>query len=220
MGAMDHSTFVSAYQQLPALERSLVDAYIDELKDDAAKAGKPIVDYVRNAKPSDFDLTARLDDFPNAAHLLSKPLVRAAISERINELSAKFAIFAERVLREYAILGFSTIADYLDINGDGTDVKLNLNKCTKEQLAAIKKIKITQNVFTGNKTTEFEMHAKQPALDMLAVIMGMKTPDGSAVAAVRTMSQPVVAPAVREIIDASSDDARAADLYARSLKRA
>lgn len=216
---MKHSAFISAYQQLAPLEQTLVDAYIDELKDDAAKAGKSIVDYVRQAKASDFDLKERLDDFPNAAHLLSKPLVRAAISERINELSAKFAIFAERVLREYAVLGFSSMGDYLDIL-DQDVIKLNLKKCTTEQLAAIKKVKIKENMMTGVRETEFELHAKQPALDMLSVLIGLKTPDGTATTAVRQMSTPVVAPAVRQIIDANTDEATAADMYAKSLKRA
>lgn len=65
-------------------------------------------------------------------------MVVAAITERVNEITASNELSANRLIREYIALAFSNMGDYIEIDNYGNPT-LALNKCTPEQLSAIKK---------------------------------------------------------------------------------
>jgi len=71
--------------------------------------------------------------------LLTIAKIGLAVREAMEKRSARTEITADRVLQEYAKLGFANMADY--ITGDGAMRTLDLSALTRDQAAAIKKIK-------------------------------------------------------------------------------
>ena len=87
-----------------------------------------------------------------------------------------------RLSKEYALLGYSDLADYIDVGDDGSMQIKAFATLPKGLTRAIKKIR-EKTVITESKdgeliskisTVEFELHGKQPALDMIVELMGMK----------------------------------------------
>ena len=101
-----------------------------------------------------------------ASRFLARPLVRAAIHEKRQQLADKLNLDAENILREIGKLAFSNMRDFVDDDGD-----LDLTKLTRTQWAAVHKIKKTDSFDKdGNllrTRTEFELHPKLSALSEL-----------------------------------------------------
>ena len=72
----------------------------------------------------------------NAKRRMKKPAVKRKIAELRVELARRYQISSERVLAEYARLGFANMLDYIKVNEDGT-AHLDLSKLTRDQAAAI-----------------------------------------------------------------------------------
>lgn len=215
----------TAYQQLQALERLFVDAYVSELQTDASKAGQKVIDFVKANRLKDYDWQTKHAAF-NARKMMEKPLVRSAIRERIDAITAAFSLDAERTLREVGALAFSNMRDYFRLvevvpphgpNPGQYRLDLDMMAATREQWSAIKKIKIEENVFTGTRKTEVELHAKQPALDAMLALHGLKAPDANS-PAMKNITPPPSPEVERMMITAQTKVQDAADLYARTLR--
>jgi len=123
-----------------------------------------------------------------AQRLIKKDSVQAAIQKEMNKRAERTEITADKVLEEYAKLGFSDVTDYLQVVTErilvGHDKETGepisdisqfvLMKDTKdippEKLAAISEIKQHKD-----GSISFKLHDKKGALDSIAKHLGMFT---------------------------------------------
>lgn len=114
--------------------------------------------------------------------LLGNVGVAAAIKKGREKLSERAGITAEKVVAEYAKLGFANMLDYIRIQ-DGSPV-VDMSAITRDHGAAIGEV--TSEVYmerTGDednpvtpvKRTKFKLADKKGALDSLAKHLGMFT---------------------------------------------
>ena len=112
--------------------------------------------------------------------LLGNVGVAAAIKERQEKLADKAGVTAERIVQEYAKLGFANMLDYIKVH-NGSPV-VDMSEITRDQGAAIGEV--TSEVYmerTGDednpvepvKRTKFKLADKKGALDSLARHLGM-----------------------------------------------
>ena len=116
----------------------------------------------------------------------NKPHIQAAIQKEMNKRARRTEITADKVLEEYAKLGFSDVTDYLQVVTErilvGHDKETGepisdisqfvLMKDTKdippEKLAAISEVKQHKD-----GSISFKLHDKRGALDSIAKHLGM-----------------------------------------------
>lgn len=201
---IDDLGLISAYKQLRPLERMFVDAYLADLENDARAAGRRVVEHLASQDAK------RHTEKWYADKLMAQPLVRAAITERIEELARKMEISAFIVLKEVGNIAKSSMADYLSFDAIG-DPTLKLHLCTPEQLAAIQSIEIEENMATGKRKTKFKLHPKVQALDMLMKHLGLYADDNA--------QRSPVTPAGPATITQAATTAQAAEMYARTLRK-
>lgn len=102
---------------------------------------------------------------------LKKPLIAAAVQAHMAELSKKTEITVERVLAEYAKLGFSDLHDFVKWKAgnisieDSTALPEGLTACVQEVKESVAP--------SGTVTTSIKLHDKKGALDALAKHLGM-----------------------------------------------
>lgn len=190
----------SAYKQLRPGERSYVDGYVRTLERDCARAGERISNALYRSIPDDVTAASR--------GMLDKPLVRAAIVERINTLAADSELTVHRVVKELMAMGFASLGDYMEVD-EGGAITFDFAKATPEQMAAVKSYEMewTRN---GPKQ-KIVLHDKLGSLKMLADFMGMLQPDNPMWAA--TQARPVQTTIQR---DATVESA--GDRYARAIE--
>lgn len=110
--------------------------------------------------------------------LLQKTSVQEAIQKAMEARSKRTQITADRVLEEYAKIGFSNITDYLKVNDrqvetdTGTETYqvveiFGTDGIEKEKLAAVSEIKQTKEGIA------LKLHDKKGALDSIARHLGM-----------------------------------------------
>lgn len=195
----------SAYKQLKPTERLFVDAYLVDLENDAVAAGKRVKEFMSSGGSRTRSAKYIAD------RMMQKPLVQAAIAERIDQMSEALNINAAKVLAEVTNIAMASIGNYMRVDGMGMPV-FDLTTATPEQLAAVKKIKITESVSQNGGTFEFELHPKMQALDMLMKFFGLYGEDNmqKVVPANTAAQQPK--------ISQQQTVSQAAELYARTLR--
>lgn len=111
--------------------------------------------------------------------LLTNVDLQAAVSEGQKKLADAVGVTAERVVAEYAKLGFANMADY--ITGEGAERSIDLSALSRDQAAAIQEMTV-ETVTDGHgedaeriKRTKFKLADKKGALDSLARHLGMFT---------------------------------------------
>lgn len=206
MNALAPISFASAYRQLKPAEKLYVDGYIAETERDAQRRNERISLALQRAIPAHVVEASR--------GMLERPLVRAAIAERINELAAAAELNPMRVIKEYMSIGFSSVGDYMTIGEDGQPY-FDLTKCTPEQLAAIQSVEVEE---TGDglsrasrRKFKFRLHNKLDALNALAKHMGLLEADNA------TWRAETARPVGDGVLPATVDAAGAADEYARLI---
>lgn len=152
----------NAFDLLNQTEQSAVLEYVLLVEKLAKLQGARIADLAQQPIPPEIVARSR--------GLFLKPLILAAIAQRLQEKADLQDMAPSRVIREHGYLAFSNMADYVEIGQFG-EINLNLKKCTREQMAAVKSIKITDTP-TGRKT-EITLYDKQPSLVALQNIMDM-----------------------------------------------
>lgn len=145
-----------------------MDSYVREVETEAARKGERISMALHRAIPAETVEASR--------GLLDRPLVRAAICERINDIAAASELTVHRVVKELMGISFSSVGDYMEIGEDGQPY-FDMSRCTPEQLAAIKSVKVEE---TGDglsrpkkRKFEFTLHDKLSGIDKLMRFMGM-----------------------------------------------
>lgn len=192
-------SFASAYRQLRPVEKAFVDAYVSQVEREAVRANERISLALHRPVPADVVAAA--------GGMFERPLVCAAITERINDIAAASELTAHRVLKEYMAIGFASIGDYMELDEVGMPI-FNLASCTPEQLAAVKSIKVEET--TRSRKIEVTLHGKIDALNKLAEHMGLLERDNPVWRA--DQARPITPP-----IAANSSVEDAAELYARTL---
>lgn len=121
-----------------------------------------------------------------AARLLADVSVQARVAEIQARLAKKFEVTQDRILREYALLGFSSLGDFLRVQADGT-AYFDLSGLTKDQAATILEYQVDEYTegkagAKGNgkgetgrevKRMKIKLHDKKGALDSMAKHLGM-----------------------------------------------
>lgn len=163
-------TFEPAYRQLRQTEKVFVDGYVNDLEDVAVSKNVPLTDAL--AMPVNV-----VDE--RSRDMLERPLVRAAIAERVRELNEALEITAYRVLKELKAISFGNMGDYGEIGEDGWFTP-DLAKCTPEQLSAIQSIE-TEETFRPNggstRKLKFKLYDKLTGLDKYMRYMGLLDSD-------------------------------------------
>lgn len=167
-----HVVFASAYRQLQPAERVFVDSVVVELERIADKTGERISLVLHKPIPQEIVLRSN--------GLLERPMVTAAISERITEIAAAQELTVQRMVKEMMSVAFSSMGDYMTVDEDGTPM-FDLARCTPEQLAAIKSIDV-EEVGDGlskpmKRKFKIQLHDKLGGMKMLQEFMGMRDPE-------------------------------------------
>ncbi len=136
---------------LTSFDRLFVETYAKNF--DGAKA-------IAEAFPGTVDKPAAY-----AKVLLKRPEIQVAVDAIVAERRAKYRIDAERVLLEFATIGFADIRDVVQWDADGLKVTAS-DDLTPEQAAAIHEITETTDA-SGKKTIKVKMHPKVTALEAL-----------------------------------------------------
>lgn len=98
--------------------------------------------------------------------------VMAYITALQDDRSEATGMTAERILYEMGLVAFANIADYTSPDeNDPTMLTVDLSALTREQGAAVKKIKV--KTVMGVTTTELELHDKGAMLKTIGVHAGM-----------------------------------------------
>jgi phage terminase small subunit len=109
---------------------------------------------------------------------LAKLSIQSAIAERQTKLAEKLEITQERVLAEYAKLGFANMLDYVTVQEDGS-AYVDLSALTREQAAAIQEMTVDEYTegkgedARGVKKVKIKLSDKRGALDSIGKHLGM-----------------------------------------------
>lgn len=189
---------LSAYKQLSPSERVFVDGYVGRLERDAEKRG----DRISNAlyRP----ITRSVMEASRG--LLEKPMVKAAITERVNELATGAELSIQKVIKELSSIAFSNLSAYFKINQWGIP-EYDFTACTPEQMAALRSWEHIEDVKAGRRV-KIVTHDKLKALEMLAKYMGLVDIENPHFETSQRRPAPITV---------NSTDADAADAYAKMI---
>ena len=98
-----------------------------------------------------------------AAKLLSKPNIQSRIAELAQGMINRNGITSQRILKEFEMLGFSRIDDYVEIEEGGAIRIKRFSEIPDDKIGAIRKIKedrVIREVPGKNKTDEVVVHDK------------------------------------------------------------
>lgn len=198
----------TAYDQLAPTERAFVDEYVasDDPRGAAIRAWPKKAGEV---KPNVLD-TRALD-------FMKRPLIQAAIAERMAAAMDRLEISADRILREVAKIAFSNIGDYVRITAEG-EPYVDLSDVNSDQLAAVAEVTV-EDFKDGRgdeardvKRVKFKLHDKLNGLDKLMRYRGLYAPEklevtGKGGAPIKTVN-----------VNVEMTAAEAAEVYARELE--
>lgn len=191
--------FEPAYRQLSPVERVFVDAYVSSVEEMAVKARTTIREAVLML-PAVHDA--------RTLEMLSSALVKAAIADRIRELTESAELNVYRTLKELRSIAYSTIGNYIRHDSEGK-VYFDLQGCTPEELACIKSIKVKDGK-NGNQEIELSLYDKFTAIKQVMIYQGLIDDDSQ-------HWKIVSASEITEALTTESID-EAANQYARMLE--
>lgn len=166
---MNAMVFQSAYSQISTAERHFVDRIVDALAEAARIAGQSI--RYALGKPLPAALRSR-----DTHGRLDRPLVQAAISEKVLQRADADEITAERWIREVIAIATFDLTDYFTTDAMGIPVLDVEGLRSAEQSGAIKQIDVemTDNLTRSNKVKmKVVAHDKLAALKMWGAYLGL-----------------------------------------------
>jgi hypothetical protein len=183
-GIMNAINFVSAYKQLSSYEREFVDDFLHSLDREAERRFERLTITLERVSAS--LSTAQLDD--RTRDLLRKPIVIAAIRERVEEIANGRDLTPQRVIREHAAIALANINRFF-VTGEDGSVTFDATNCNDIDWAAVASIDIdeTYGPRGAKRTYKIKMHNKQVSLDALAKFMGLDKGDNPEYAAYKTL---------------------------------
>lgn len=198
---MNALTFISAYRQLAPHEKLFVDGYVQQLERTFERKGERISNALY--EPIDPAVVAA------SGGLLEKPMIMAAITERINAVAASTELTAQRVIKELMHIGFASLGDFIDFD-EFDQPTITIKNRAPEKIAAIKKLKIKETL--QGREYEIELHPKIDGLDRLAKYMGLLDLDNP------FWRQDNARPANAPMIDRTATVTDAANRYAQLIE--
>lgn len=156
-----------AYDLLEENEREIVESYVIYAKNEQARKRERIIHALY--APIPYEYIRRSKD------ALYRPLVRAALAERIREEAEKQDISRDRLIQEFANIAFSDVGDFLESSGFGEYKVKDLTKIEPSKRGAVKSIETKPTAFGLH--TKVVLHDKHPALKAMAEFMGLIAPD-------------------------------------------
>lgn len=155
--------FESAYKQLSPPQRVFVDGYVSDLETLAVKNHEKMVDLLGKIEIPASD--------ERSMQMLNNSIVKAAIVERVQEITQANELTAYRTIKELQCLAYSNMGDYCYVD-EGGNVHFDLGKCTPEQWAAVKSIEYEQKL-TGPNKIKLQLHDKPSSLYKLMEYQGL-----------------------------------------------
>lgn len=166
----------------PVVETADTEAAPDMARPLDARRARFVAEYLSCANATRAYIRAGHKATPAAHHhawrLMARPDVRAAIEAGQRRLARHFTLSAERIVIEYARIGFANMADYVDVQPDGC-ARIDLSKAPRERLAALRQIVIEEYCDRPPEDAGRVKHAhltltpKLPALHALARHLGV-----------------------------------------------
>lgn len=193
--------FQPAYFQIDGMERAFVDGYVADIERHAAKNGQRLLAVLRSYSPGDLD--------QRSLTLLARPLVRAAIADRVREIADLADVSTYRTLKEVTAIAYANMGNYMSVNEYG-EPEVDLSKCTPEQLTAIQSFEVEWSP-RGGKKIKFKLHDKIAGLRMVMDYQGLLN-SGEAWREAQKADNGKAG-----TLPAGVDDDQAAELYAREI---
>lgn len=159
---------LNAYQSLNDKEKAVVDEYVDYCIDLQKNKKERILNALSLPVPEGY---AR-----RFGKELDRPLVTAAIAERIKEESEKQDINPDRVIKEMAVIAFSQPQEFLYTSDTGVVTLRDLDSIPAYKMGAVKSVETKMNRF-GIPETKIVFHDKLSCLVKLAEMMGLVAPE-------------------------------------------
>lgn len=194
-------SFEPAYRQLRQSERVFVDGIIAFIEREAIRTREPMLTVLRTLKVENYE--------PYEQDMLVRMHVRTAIFDRIRELSEQSELNIYRTLKEMRAIAYSNMGDYLKTN-DGGFPELSLEKCTPEQLSAVKTIKHKISPM-GKVEIEVVLHDKLTALIQIMKYQGLLGDENEHWKSTNRKLQDT------DTLDVNLNDEQVAENYARYL---
>lgn len=113
--------------------------------------------------------------------LLTNVSVAEAVAEAMKKRIERTEISADRVLKEFARMGFVNMASFLKVDENGLPIA-DFSALSEDDWAAVQELTITENVMMGsednavlNRKVKFKLHAKDASLTQIGRHLGMFT---------------------------------------------
>lgn len=156
-----------AYDLLEPAEKEAVDEYITYIVQEQFYKRQRIIEALNIPIPTEFVARSR--------GLLHRPLLRAAICERIKEEADAQDISPDRVIEEHASIAFANMNDFLVPTGLGDYNLRDIRDIPPEKMAAVKSIETKAGMYGMN--TKIVLHDKAQSLKLVGELMGLQAPD-------------------------------------------
>jgi len=156
-----------AYDLLEEFEKLCVDEYVDHTKRQQKMLNERIILALK--KP------ICTEHLKRSRGVLHRPLVRAALHERITEEADEEDLSPTRVIRELQNIAFSNQKDYYEAGDFGELVLKNIDTISREKMAAVKTIECYPSPM--GMRHKVVLHDKKDAQKMLALLMGLVAPE-------------------------------------------
>lgn len=181
---MNAISFVGAYEQLSGYEREFVDGFLRSLEREAERRFERLTITLERVSAS-LNTTA-LDD--RTRDLFRKPIIVAAIRQRVEQMAAASDLTPDRIIREHAAIALSNINRFFKTGEDGS-ISFDALNCNDIDWAAVAAVDIDETYGPrGTKRTyKIKMHNKQVSLDAIAKFMGLDKGDNPEYAAYKTL---------------------------------
>lgn len=117
----------------------------------------------------------------NASRLLTNDNVQAAIQDAVQRRIERTEITADKVLKEYARLGFSRMDEFTSWGPHGVEWK-DSDKLSDDAAACV--AEVSETISEGGRTRRFKLHSKTAALRDMAqhlLLLGKDGKDGGGV---------------------------------------
>lgn len=176
--------FRTAWSQLTDVEQRFAQTAVDAVTETLRNTRQPL------ALAPYCDVPEALADHP----LLARPLVVAAITERLTEIARDHTHGTERWLNELSAIAFSNIDDYV-VQDEWGNIDIDWNNCTREAKSAVREFHVDQSgkdddfTVTRKRKVTFKLHDKMAALKMYGEYVGALQPDNPHRIAYMTMLQ-------------------------------
>lgn len=161
------ATPASAYDLLEPFEREQVDLYVNFAIGEQRRFRQRIALALSNPIPSEYVRRSK--------GALAKPLVRAAIAEKLKAAANEEDLSPDRVISEFGAIAFANMADYVIVKEFGDFTVKSLDQIPRHLQGAIKSLKSIPSPY--GIRTEITLYDKHPALKALAEFMGLVAPD-------------------------------------------